>query len=69
MMISLTRAKLLTTPAALTAAVVVVSFVRGVPAAVHYISHDKVTEVMSKGGRSRLGCFGAMAASGRSRIP
>ncbi len=28
-----------------------VSFGGGVPASVHYIGHDKVTEVMSKGGR------------------
>jgi hypothetical protein len=27
-----------------------VSLGSGVPAAVHYIGHDKVTEVMSKGG-------------------
>jgi hypothetical protein len=26
------------------------SFASGVPAAVHYIGHDKVTQVMSKGG-------------------
>ena len=29
---------------------VAVSLGSGVPAAVHYIGHDKVTEVMSKGG-------------------
>src|SRR5215469_5718801 len=50
MVISETRAKLLATAVALTAAAVVVSFAGGVPAAVHYISHDKVTEVMAKGG-------------------
>ena len=49
-MISLTRAKLLTAAAALIAAAAVVSFAGGVPTAVHYIGHDKVTEVMSKGG-------------------
>lgn len=49
-MISLTRAKLLVAAVALIAAVAVVSFAGGVPNAVHYIGHDKVTEVMSKGG-------------------
>ncbi len=48
-----TRAALLV-PVVLTAAVLctvaVVALGRGVPAAVHYIGHDKVTEVMSKGG-------------------
>jgi hypothetical protein len=44
---SLTRATLLTV-AVLTAAGVLIG--RGVPVAVHYIGHDKVTEVMSKGG-------------------
>jgi mannose-6-phosphate isomerase-like protein (cupin superfamily) len=48
MTISLTRATLLTTVVLLIAAAV--SFGGGVPAAVHYIGHDKVTEVMSKGG-------------------
>jgi mannose-6-phosphate isomerase-like protein (cupin superfamily) len=43
-----TRAALLTTAVLLTAAAV--SFGGGVPAAVHYIGHGKVTEVMSKGG-------------------
>jgi mannose-6-phosphate isomerase-like protein (cupin superfamily) len=47
MRILLTRATVLTT-AVLTAAAV--SIGSGVPAAVHYIGHDKVTEVMSKGG-------------------
>ena len=47
MRILLTRATVLTT-AVLTAAVVLLG--GGVPAAVHYIGHDKVTEVMSKGG-------------------
>jgi len=47
MRILLTRATVLTT-AVLTAAAV--SIGGGVPAAVHYIGHDKVTEVMSKGG-------------------
>ena len=45
--ILLTRATVLTT-ALLTAAAVLLG--GGVPAAVHYIGHDKVTEVMSKGG-------------------
>ena len=49
-MSSFTRAKWLSTIVAATAAVVVVSYAGGVPAAVHYIGHDKVTEVMSKGG-------------------
>jgi mannose-6-phosphate isomerase-like protein (cupin superfamily) len=43
-----TRAALLTAAVLLTAAAV--SLGSGVPAAVHYIGHDKVTEVMSKGG-------------------
>ena len=47
---SLTSVKLLTAAVALAAVAVVVSFAGGVPAAVHYIGHDKVTEVMSKGG-------------------
>jgi mannose-6-phosphate isomerase-like protein (cupin superfamily) len=48
--------KILRTRAALVLAPVLVSvaaaalFGGGVPAAVHYIGHDKVTEVMSKGG-------------------
>jgi mannose-6-phosphate isomerase-like protein (cupin superfamily) len=50
MRILFTRAKLLTTFAALTAGVVVLVFAGGVPAAVHYVGHDKVAEVMSKGG-------------------
>jgi len=45
---------LLTRAASLTMAVLLieaaVSLGSGVPAAVHYIGHDKVTEVMSKGG-------------------
>src|ERR1700735_4582436 len=47
MRILLTRATLLTT-----AVLIVAAFLLGggVPAAVHYIGHDKVTEVMSKGG-------------------
>ena len=49
-MVSFTRAKLVTMAVGLTAAAVVVSFAGGVPAAVHYISHDKVSEVMAKGG-------------------
>lgn len=49
-MISFTRTKLFTAAAALTAAVAVLSFAGGVPTAVHYIGHDKVSEVMSKGG-------------------
>ena len=44
----LARAVLLTMAVLLIAAVV--SLGSGVPAAVHYIGHDKVTEVMSKGG-------------------
>ena len=51
MKILLTRATLLTmltTAVLLTAAAVL--FGSGVPAAVHYIGHDKVAEVMSKGG-------------------
>jgi mannose-6-phosphate isomerase-like protein (cupin superfamily) len=49
-MISLTRAKLLTVAVAVTAVAAVVLFAGGVPTAVHYIGHDKVAEVMSKGG-------------------
>jgi len=48
MRISLTRAAWLT--AAVLVAAAAVSLGGGVPAAVHYIGHDKVTEVMSKGG-------------------
>src|SRR4051812_38816867 len=48
MRILLTRATFLT--AALLTTAAVVSFGSGVPAAVHFIAHDKVTEVMSKGG-------------------
>jgi mannose-6-phosphate isomerase-like protein (cupin superfamily) len=44
----LARAILLTTAVLLIEAAV--SLGSGVPAAVHYIGHDKVTEVMSKGG-------------------
>src|ERR1700682_2191639 len=44
----LVRATLLTAAVLLIAAAV--SLGGGVPAAVHYIRHDKVTEVMSKGG-------------------
>jgi mannose-6-phosphate isomerase-like protein (cupin superfamily) len=47
MRILLTRATLLATAVLIAAAVLTGS---GVPAAVHYIGHDKVTEVMSKGG-------------------
>jgi|ERR1700688_3193145 mannose-6-phosphate isomerase-like protein (cupin superfamily) len=47
MRILLTRATVLTA-AVLTAAAILPG--GGVPAAVHYIGHDKVTEVMSKGG-------------------
>ena len=43
-----TRAALLTM--ALMATAAAVSLGSGVPAAVHYIGHDKVTEVMAKGG-------------------
>jgi mannose-6-phosphate isomerase-like protein (cupin superfamily) len=43
-----TRGSLLTTAVLLIAAVVLIG--GGVPAEVHYIGHDKVTEVMSKGG-------------------
>ena len=42
-----TRATLLTTVVLTVAAVL---YGGGIPAAVHYIPHDKVTEVMSKGG-------------------
>jgi mannose-6-phosphate isomerase-like protein (cupin superfamily) len=45
----LTRTILLTVAAALLT-VAAVALGGGVPAAVHYIGHDKVTEVMSKGG-------------------
>jgi len=48
MKILLTRAILLTMAVFLIAAAVL--FGSGVPAAVHYIGHDKVTEVMTKGG-------------------
>jgi mannose-6-phosphate isomerase-like protein (cupin superfamily) len=48
MRIQFTRTELLTSAVLLTAAVV--SLRGGVPAAVHYIGHDKVTAVMSKGG-------------------
>jgi mannose-6-phosphate isomerase-like protein (cupin superfamily) len=48
MRILLKRATLLTAAVLLAAAAV--SLGGGVPAAVHYIAHDKVTEVMSKGG-------------------
>jgi mannose-6-phosphate isomerase-like protein (cupin superfamily) len=48
MRILLTRTTFLTTAVLIAAAAV--SFGGGVPAAVHYIGHDKVTEVMSKGG-------------------
>jgi mannose-6-phosphate isomerase-like protein (cupin superfamily) len=50
MRISFTRARLLTVVVAVALGAVVVSFASGVPAAVHYIGHDKVTEVMSTGG-------------------
>jgi len=48
MKILLTRTILLTMAVFLIAAAVL--FGSGVPAAVHYIGHDKVTEVMTKGG-------------------
>src|SRR6266404_7073191 len=48
MRILLTRMTFLTTAVLITAAAV--SFGGGVPAAVHYIGHDKVTQVMTKGG-------------------
>jgi mannose-6-phosphate isomerase-like protein (cupin superfamily) len=48
MRILLKRAALLTT--AVLSIAIAVSLGGGVPAAVHYIGHDKVTEVMSKGG-------------------
>jgi len=47
MRILLTRATLLTMAVLIAAAFLLGG---GVPAAVHYIGHDKVTEVMSKGG-------------------
>jgi mannose-6-phosphate isomerase-like protein (cupin superfamily) len=49
-MISFTRTKLLTAAVAVTAVAAVFLFAGGVPTAVHYIGHDKVAEVMSKGG-------------------
>ena len=49
MRIPLTRTTFLRTAVLIAAAAV--SFGGGVPAAIHYIGHDKVTEVMSKGGR------------------
>jgi mannose-6-phosphate isomerase-like protein (cupin superfamily) len=48
MTIPVTRAACLTAAALMIAAAV--SLGGGVPAAVHYIGHDKVTQVMSKGG-------------------
>jgi mannose-6-phosphate isomerase-like protein (cupin superfamily) len=48
MTIRLTRATLLTMAVLFIASAVLLG--GGVPAAVHYIGHDKVTEVMSKGG-------------------
>jgi len=48
MRILLTRSAWLTAAALLIAATV--SLGGGVPAAVHYVGHDKVTQVMSKGG-------------------
>ena len=48
MKILITRAALLA--AAVLGIAVAVSLAGGVPAAVHYISHEKVTEVMTKGG-------------------
>jgi mannose-6-phosphate isomerase-like protein (cupin superfamily) len=48
MRILFTRAILLTATVVLIAAAI--SLGAGVPAAVHYIGHDKVTQVMSKGG-------------------
>ena len=48
MRILLKRATLLTTAVLAVAAAVLMG--GGVPAAVHYIGHDKVTQVMSKGG-------------------
>jgi mannose-6-phosphate isomerase-like protein (cupin superfamily) len=44
------RAKLLLAAALVTAVAAVAILAGGVPAAVHYIGHDKVSEVMSKGG-------------------
>jgi mannose-6-phosphate isomerase-like protein (cupin superfamily) len=48
MRILLTRTTFFTTAVLMTAAAV--SFGGGVPAAVHYIGHDKAAEVMAKGG-------------------
>ena len=48
MRILLTRVTVFTTAVLLTAAAI--SLGGGVPAVVHYIGHDKVTQVMSKGG-------------------
>jgi len=50
MKIPVTRPNFLTAVVAVIAGAVVLVFAGGVPAAVHYIGHDKVAEVMSKGG-------------------
>lgn len=50
MRILFTRAKLLATVVVVTAGAVALISAGGVPAAVHYIGHEKVAEVMSKGG-------------------
>jgi mannose-6-phosphate isomerase-like protein (cupin superfamily) len=50
MRIRITRLNLLAAAVALAAGAVGISFAGGVPAAVHYIGHDKVADVMSKGG-------------------
>src|ERR1700690_898067 len=46
----LTRAQYFTTAILFAGVAAVVSLAGGVPAAVHYIAHEKVAEVMSKGG-------------------
>lgn len=50
MRILFTRAKLLATVVVVTAGAVALISAGGVPAAVHYIDHEKVAEVISKGG-------------------
>ncbi|PWU01359.1 MAG: hypothetical protein C5B51_22870 [Terriglobia bacterium] len=50
MTIRFTRAKLFTAAMLLTVVAAGILLAGGVPAAVHYIGHDKVAEVMSKGG-------------------
>ncbi len=61
----LTLATALTMAFMLTAGAV--SFGAGVPAAVHYIDHEKVTAVMSKGGPSYPGESQGIRPGGISR--